>query len=323
MSFPLAGSAYRSKSYNSRRSNYNKAAKAPVVMQIPPMYKETYQWLAAYNGMFNFLLDLRSKLLKYGQLSDKQWGAIYKCMESEIQLNKPADPTQVLVETCNIPIVVSATSARHIAKVNKWPMNPRTLVVTQIKSQDRRGITVRVKVNWTGNVSECRCCGKSLTDWRSQATGVGPYCVKGTGIHYVRNQADVARFQNEIAQLAQQMGEVEVYIKKWHVQEGMGNLEAARSASTPVKLNTEVSEEHIMPFPHFDWNSTTRVLSIPSVKVPFYNFSMNAMPMTIGVRNIHTGNVAKFFMHTAVRTDGIILYTSINLDEPINLHIIR
>ena len=310
--------AYYSRNYNRARVSN---PRTPVQVQVPPQYIETHQWLMAYNGMFSFLLDMRSKLLKYGQLSDKQWGAVYKCMRSEIQLNAVPDPTVILVENCEVPIIVSATAARYIAKVNKWPMNPCTLTVTQIKSTDRRGFTARVKVDWDSNVSMCRCCGKDLTDWRSQATGVGPVCVKGTNIPYVRNQADVARFQQEIKKIAASMGEVEVYIKKWHVKQGMNLIQNALSTSTPVKSTAEYSEDHIIPLPHFDWDATTRVLRISSAKVPFFNNTLNLMPTTIGVRNIHTGNTPRFHMHTAVRTDGIVLYQSIDLEQPIKLEI--
>ena len=80
MGFQMAGSLYPRKR---RTNNTSSTPKAPVVLQVPPIYVETHKWLMAYNGTFGFLLDLRSKLIKYGKLTDKQWVAIYKCMESE------------------------------------------------------------------------------------------------------------------------------------------------------------------------------------------------------------------------------------------------
>jgi len=319
MAYQMAGSAYRTKSYNRPQTQKPTVS---VQIQVPSHMNEAHAWLMKYNGMFNLLLDLRSKLLKYGQLSDKQWGAIDRCKRREELTKKAADPTTILVDSCHVPIVVSPTSARYIAKVHKWPMNPCTLTVTQIKSVDHRGMTLRVKPDWDSNVSVCRCCAKSLTDWRSQATGVGPICVRGTGISYVRNQADVARFQQEIKQLATSMGEVEVYIKKWHLKEGMNGLNHLIQNATPSKIELPaVSEDHIIPFQHFDWNPTLRVLSIPSFKIPFFTPIMNEMPLIIGVRSSRTGTVATFFLHTAVRTDGIMLYTSTGLEDPIKVEI--
>jgi len=60
--------------------------------------------------------------------------------------------------------------------------------------------------------------------------------VKGTGIQYVRNQQDVARFQKEMQDLCQKMGEVEVYIKGWHVKEGMHMIDSIASTATPKKV---------------------------------------------------------------------------------------
>jgi len=228
MAFPMAG-AFPARSYKKRTNSANTAPRKPVTIVVPTGFEQVHTDLMAYSGTFGFVLDLRSKLCKYGKLSDKQWEAANKCLAP-----KPvADPNVVLVDSCNVPIVVSATSARHIAKSVGWPMNPTTLVVTKIKNRDRRGFTATVKADWTGNVSVCRCCGKSLTDWRSQATGVGPVCVKGTGIQYVRSQQDVARFQKEMQDLCKKMGEVEVYIKGWHVKEGMHTIDNITSTATP------------------------------------------------------------------------------------------
>ena len=228
MAFPMAG-AINARSYKTRTTSASKAPRKPATIVVPTGFEQVHTHLMAYSGTFGFVLDLRSKLCKYGQLSDKQWEAAKKCLAP-----KPvADPNEVLVDSCNVPIVISATSARHIAKTVNWPMNPTTLVVTKIKNRDRRGFTATVKADWSGSVSACRCCGKSLTDWRSQATGVGPVCVKGTGIQYVTNKQDIARFQKDMENLCKQMGEVEVYIKGWHVKEGMPTIDSITSTATP------------------------------------------------------------------------------------------
>ncbi|CAB4143240.1 hypothetical protein UFOVP450_92 [uncultured Caudovirales phage] len=228
MAFPMAG-AFPARKYKTRTTSVSKAPRKPVTIEVPMGCEQVHTDLMAYNGSFAFVLDLRSKLCKYGKLSDKQWEAAKKCLAP-----KPvADPNVVLVDSCNIPIVVSATAARYIAKSNNWSMNPTTLTVTQIKNRDRRGFTAVVKADWSGSVSACRCCGKSLTDWRSQATGVGPVCVKRTGIKYVTDKNDIARFQKEMQDLCAKMGEVEVYIKEWHVKEGLLMVHQAAFNTTP------------------------------------------------------------------------------------------
>ncbi len=207
--------------------------------------------------MFDLLLNMRSTLIRYGKLSDKQWAAAAKCL-----IPRPTDKPQTLSVSCNIPITVSTNAAREIARNNNWPFNPRTLIITQIKSTDRKGFTVVVKIDWTGDSQDCRCCGKALTDWRSQATGVGPVCVKRTSIKYVTNQADVARFQKEMEALAQQLGEVEVTIKRWAIQAGLKELQAiipvAVVAPAPTKVNID----------DCTWNPLIKTFTVNDTKIP-------------------------------------------------------
>ncbi len=235
-----------------------------VIHHIPTGFDQVYEDLMKYNEMFSFVLDMRNVMNRFGKLSDKQWNAVAKCLAP-----KPVeDPNAIAVASCNIPIIVSASAARYIAKANQWKFNPRTLTVTQIKSKNHKGYTVRAVVNWTGNVSECRCCGKTLEDWRSQATGVGPYCVKKTGIPYVKNQADIARFQKEMEVLAAQLGEVEVFIKKWHLNTGSGDLDGAIANSTPVQVTpsnplSPLPEPKLptIPVEHFKWDQSNGLLT--------------------------------------------------------------
>jgi hypothetical protein len=254
-----------------------------VTHHIPTQFDQTYDDLMNYNGTFSFVLDMRSTMNRYGKLSDKQWAAIAKCLAPKPKV----DPLQVLVENCNIPIVVSASSARFIAKTYQWSFNPRTLIVTQIKSKNRGGFMVRVKIDWSGNVTSCRCCGKALSDWRSQATGVGPYCVKKTGITYVRNQADVARFQKEMEDFATKIGEVEVMIKNWGIETGISDLEAAVANSTPTKIEIKPTGV-IIPIQYLDWKPETKTLEAKLANLANF-FDIDNPPQNLGVFNSTTG----------------------------------
>ena len=247
---------------------------------IPQGYEQTHKDLMSYNGMFDLLLNMRSALIRYGKLSDKQWAAAAKCL-----VPRPTDQPQTLSVSCNIPITVSANAAREIARNNNWPFNPRTLIVTQIKSTDRKGFTVVVKIDWTGDSQDCRCCGKALTDWRSQATGVGPVCVKRTSIKYVTNQADVARFQKEMEALAQQLGEVEVTIKRWAIQAGLKELQAIIPVSryvapAPTKVNID----------DCTWNPLIKTFTVNDTKIP-------QDVKEVEVVNKVTGNSRLFTVH--------------------------
>lgn len=228
--------------YNSRgqfvgRPARNPKPKAPVNPTIPNGYQQVYNDLMAYTGNFTLLHNLRNAINRYGKLTDKQWAAAEKCLTPQAT----PDPNTILADGCQVPITVSASAARYIAKTHNWPVNPRTLTVVQIKSYSRRKYKVKVKIDWDSNVSECRCCGKSLTDWRSQATGVGPTCVKRTNIQYVKHQSDVARFQQEIQKLVAQLGIVDVELKDWHIQFGSDALERIVKAAKPTPVQAAVS----------------------------------------------------------------------------------
>lgn len=277
-----------------------------VIHHIPTGFDQTYDDLMNYNGTFSFVMDMRGTMNRYGKLSDKQWAAIAKCLAPKPKV----DPLQVLVESCHIPIVVSASSARFIAKIHQWNFNPRTLVVTQIKSKSRGGFVVRVKINWTGNVSECRCCGKALSDWRSQATGVGPYCVKKTGIAYVRNQADVTRFQKEMEDLATKIGEVEVMIKNWGIETGMSDIESAIAGSTPTKITIKPAEIEI-PIQYLDWKPETKTFE---AKLQALNnfFDVTNPPQTLNVYNNATNRRVQFMQRSQV--DGKVKYVLLDMN---------
>lgn len=298
-----------------------------VTHHIPAGFDQVYNDLMIYNGTFSFVLEMRSAMNKYGKLSDKQWAAVQKCLAP-----KPVqDPNAIAVASCSIPITVSASAARYIAKANQWTFNPRTFVVTQIKSKNRNGYMVRARINWTGNVSECRCCGKTLEDWRSQATGVGPYCVKKTGITYVRNQADVARFQKEMEVLAAKLGEVEVFIKKWHLNTGSGDLDAASAAAVSCVADPSVGlpinspqaiqsmldymqKEVSIPVEHFYWNQNANLLtaSFESSKA-FVNKA--TMPFMIKVFNDKTKKTVNFLQKVTEQHT----YFSTNPGHPLEL----
>lgn len=280
MAFPMAG-RYR----------------ASVNPTIPPGFEQVYKDLMGYNGTFNVVLSIRSALQRYGKLTDKQWLAVQKCLAPKPQV----DSNHILVDKCDIPITIKASAARAIARFHKWPVNPCTLRVTQIKSSNMPKFSLRVKIDWSGNVSACRCCGKTLTDWRSQATGVGPHCVKRTNIPYVKNQADIIRFQQDMEKLCKQLGEVDISIKSWGIATGLSQLrDAARSAVPHVpSIPTLLLEDCL-------WNEKERKLIAQKMQCA----GVNAQTGMIDIFNPKTGNTVRFARHLFDTQTWI--FTSIN-----------
>lgn len=298
----------------------------PLVQPVTTGYSpELEQFLLSYNGTFSFILDIRSKFLKYKRLSDKQWDGVRKCMVQQQKNN--AGPITTAIK-CSIPIVVSATAARVIAKMHGWSFNPCTFVLTSIVSYDRKGYTVKGKIDWTGNATSCRCCQKDLTDWRSQATGVGPVCVKRLSISYVKDKNDIARFQKEMEDLCAKLGEVEFYIKKWSMDDNyrkaidktialIANSASTQAittpAPTPVVAYTPpyISESVNIRYANCDWDDSFRRLTVKH-KMSCYK--------TIYVLNEKTGNKVQFDYAHHAEGDSRRFYWSVDFEgQPISL----
>jgi len=302
---------YKTKSRFISRSTRN--PKPPVKPTIPNGHYQVYNDLMAYTGNFTLLHNLRNAINRYGNLTDKQWAAAKKCLAPQ----DTPDPNVILAEGCHVPITVSASAARYIARIHNWPVNPRTLTVVQINSYSRRKYKVKVKIDWDSNVSECRCCGRSLTDWRSQATGVGPTCVKRTNIQYVRHQSDVARFQQEIQKLVAQLGVVEVELKDWHIQLGSDALERIVKMAKPTPVKPTIPNGHYqaynsdIPLIHFkecEWNPKDRTLHFDRKKAD--ELEITDDHERLYVHNTSTGNTVLFAK--LGRFEGISRYSSMD-----------
>lgn len=280
---------YNSRGRYSSGTIYRRKPARPKTAIIPAGMQQVYNDLMSYSGSFPLLNNLRDSINRYGKLSDKQWAAAKKCLA-------PKTPNAATIQpaNCNIPITVTVSAARRIGRANKWPINPCTFTVTQLISR-RYGKTfkVRARIDWDTAVSVCRCCGRTLTDWRSQATGVGPVCVKRTNIPYVKTQADVAAFQQSMKTLVAQLGEVEFEVKSWHLINGESDLrnvvftsstthatqvvsaaKAVIAANTPVSasiaatptppsIGSVVNPYIIFNIADCNWFETKRVLQVP------------------------------------------------------------
>jgi hypothetical protein len=219
-----------------------------TTITIPSGFEQVAHYIQTYSGNFTFILDLRNKLNRYKQLSLNQWIAAAKAHKRDLDNAKPSAPIKPI--PCQIPITIAAHAARKIAKEKGWKFNPMTLLVHEILGmENNKLIKLRVSVNWTGNVTSCRCCGKPLSDWRSQATGVGPVCVKHLSIPYVKNQQDVTRFQLDMEKLCESLGVVEIDINRYHLgnnsYEAIANLISKQEKITAIAVEQNLDEKRV------------------------------------------------------------------------------
>ena len=106
--------------------------------------------------------------------------------------------------------------------------NPFLVTISKVLNETSKAYQVVGRMN-TSDVTSCRCCGKDLTDWRSQATGVGPVCSKYLNIPYVKNVEDVAVFKKMLKLKIEEIGDLTFWVPKSQIVEGLDELSSQTS----------------------------------------------------------------------------------------------
>jgi hypothetical protein len=172
-----------------------------------------------YKGDNSFIISLQGGLKKYGSLTANQLSAANKFF-SKINEPKLELPKQKEV---NVNIKVTKFIAKRIAEQNKLEFRPFLLTVSKIISSTSKAYQFVGKMN-TSDVSSCRCCGLDLTDWRSQATGVGPVCSRKLGIPYVKNVEDVEVYKKLLKLKVDSIGDITFWVPISQIVEGLSEL---------------------------------------------------------------------------------------------------
>ena len=177
-----------------------------------------------YKGDNNFILSLQNGLKKYGALTPKQLEAATNFFSKFTkEVKKESSEKQV-----NVNLKVSKFIAKRIANDNNLEFNPFLVTISKVLNESSNAYQVVGRMN-TSDVTSCRCCGKDLTDWRSQATGVGPVCSKHLKIPYVKNQEDVAVFKKMLKLKIEDIGDLTFWVPKSQIIEGLDELSSQTS----------------------------------------------------------------------------------------------
>ena len=171
--------------------------------------------LKEYKGSFTFLVDLKDRVLRGKALSPAQVNAAAKCL-ANTNTPKPVPQSRVV----SIDIIVTKWYARALQRDQKLQFAPFTLTISEIRQESAKAVKATVKMT-AGEVSVCRCCGASLTDEKSQATGLGPVCAKKLGVKYITHLNDVARFKSDLQKRIEEIGSFEVWIPRSQVVSGL------------------------------------------------------------------------------------------------------
>jgi len=178
----------------------------------------TLRAIVEYKGESKFVLDLQVKYKKYRRLTEKQVQAGYQAVDREIQKNSQRD--------LNIPLVgntikLGRNIARDIKEENNLEFYPILVDVTEIVTISNRALKLKAKLT-KENGGICRCCGKTLTDYMSQITGIGPVCAKYVGVKHPQDKSEVEQFKKDMSDKIDEIGEFEFWIPKRQIVEWNG-----------------------------------------------------------------------------------------------------
>jgi hypothetical protein len=180
----------------------------------------TTQKIQNYKGNNNFMNSLKSGLQKYGRLTDRQISAATKFYE---KMEQPKSQVESASKDVNVSIKVKRLTAKIIKEDNDLEFAPFHLSISKVLRETEKAYQVVGRMN-TSDVTSCRCCGKDLTDWRSQATGVGPTCSKYLKIPYVKNKEDVDVYKKLLTLKIQSIGDLTFWLAKSQITEGRDQL---------------------------------------------------------------------------------------------------
>jgi hypothetical protein len=140
-----------------------------------------------------------------------------------VKTEQPKKEVEVKPINVDVDIKVTRFIAKRIKEDNELEFAPFMLTISKVLGETAKAYKVVGKMT-TSDVTSCRCCGRDLTDWRSQATGVGPTCSKHLQIPYVKKQEDVEVYKKLLKLKIDQIGDLTFWLAKSQIVEGGEDL---------------------------------------------------------------------------------------------------
>jgi hypothetical protein len=178
--------------------------------------------IQAYNGPSDFVNDIKSKLEKFGKLSDKQVSAALNQIQKEETKNVTRKMNLALDGDT---IIVGRSIGQNMKETYGLKFNPTLLDLTKVLSISPKAIKLAGKMTIKrGDV--CVCCGRTLTDEFSMLTKMGKTCAGHMGVEYITDKSEAERFRNEYLKRVEEIGEMEFWVPKRQIKmwEGNGDL---------------------------------------------------------------------------------------------------
>lgn len=170
--------------------------------------------IAQYNGQNSFVLDIKSKLEKYGTLTDAQSNAANKQITKE---NEMSQRMELNIDVIGETIVVGRNTGETLKNEKGLNFNPVLLDITEVVTLTPKAIRFKGKLT-TKNGSICKSCGRTLTDEFSRLTGYGKTCAKHLGVEYIKDKSEVERFNQDVLKKIDEIGEMEFWVPRRQIK---------------------------------------------------------------------------------------------------------
>ena len=171
---------------------------------------EDMKKIQAYTGENSFVKEIKSKLEKYGKLSDKQVSAALG------QIQK--DENKAATKKMNIPaegdtIQVGRKIGQQMKETYGLQFNPTILDITKVLGISPKAVKFEGKMT-VKRAKVCVCCAKTLTDEFSMLTTMGKTCAKHMRVEYITDKSQADRFREEYLKRVEEIGEMEFWVPK-------------------------------------------------------------------------------------------------------------
>jgi len=175
---------------------------------------EDMKKIMSYEGKNSFVQDIKSKLEKYGKLTEKQIMVTIKAIQKE--------ENKTVVRSMNVraegdTIIISRAIGQDLKEKHGLKFNPVLIDLTRVLGFSEKAVKFAGKMTVKrGDV--CMCCGRTLTDEFSMLTKMGKTCSKHMGVEYITDASQADRFREEYLKKVEEIGEMEFWIPKRQIK---------------------------------------------------------------------------------------------------------
>ena len=171
---------------------------------------EDMKKIAKYEGESTFVKDIKSKLMTYGTLTDRQVQAVLKQIEKE---ENKAKTLKIKIPTPGETIKIGRKIGQQLKEKYGLKFNPILIDITKVTAVSPKAVQFVGKMTIKrGDV--CMCCAKSLTDEFSMLTKLGKQCAGHMGVEYIKDASQAERLREEYLNRVEEIGSMEFWVPK-------------------------------------------------------------------------------------------------------------